>query len=64
LQLWDAISNGYWHARSQVFLNESLMKTIEWIRLPGDIIFAALGVIPLVIAAGLAYLDLRKQPVT
>ena len=63
LQLWDAVSNGYWHARSQAFLSGSLMKTIEWIRLPGDLIFALAGVVPLALAAGLAYLDLRKRPV-
>lgn len=61
MQLWDAVSNGYWHARSQAFLSERLMNTTEWIRMPGDIIFAAVGVIPLVIAAGLTYLDLKKK---
>jgi nitric oxide reductase subunit B len=60
LQLADAINNGYWHARSQAFLSEGLMKTIEWARLPGDLIFAVFGVVPLVIAAGLTYLDMKK----
>jgi nitric oxide reductase subunit B len=36
------------------------MKVIEWARLPGDIIFAAIGVVPLVIAAGLTYLGMKK----
>ena len=36
------------------------MKTIEWARLPGDLIFAVFGVVPLVIAAGLTYLDMKK----
>jgi nitric oxide reductase subunit B len=35
-------------------------NAIEWARLPGDIIFAAIGVVPLVIAAGLTYLNMKK----
>jgi nitric oxide reductase subunit B len=60
LQLLDAINNGYWHARGPEFLTQGLVKAIEWARLPGDVIFVALGVVPLVIAAGLAYLDMKK----
>ncbi len=59
-QLLDVVNNGYWHARSPVFLSVGLMKTIEWARLPGDIIFMVLGVIPLVIATGLTYLGMKK----
>jgi nitric oxide reductase subunit B len=45
LQLGDAVANGYWHARSITFFNEHAF--IEWLRLPGDVIFIA-GVVPLV----------------
>jgi nitric oxide reductase subunit B len=51
LQLWDVLNNGYWHARGPQFLNEPLVRTIEWARLPGDIVFIGLGVVPLVLAA-------------
>ncbi len=55
LQLADAINNGYWHARGPEFLSEPIMRVLEWIRLPGDLIFAGLGAVPAVIAAGLTY---------
>ena len=60
LQLWDAVSNGYWHARSQAFLNQAAVKTLEWARLPGDMIFILVGVVALVIATVLAYTSVRK----
>jgi nitric oxide reductase subunit B len=55
LQLTDALKNGYWHARSPEFLHERVMRTIEWLRLPGDIVFIGLGVVPAVIAAAVTY---------
>lgn len=55
LQLADVLNNGYWHARSPEFLGEPIMRVLEWIRLPGDLVFAGLGVVPAVIAAGLTY---------
>ena len=45
LQLGDAVANGYWHARSIEFFNNHAI--IEWLRLPGDVLFIA-GVVPLV----------------
>ena len=62
LQLNDVLNNGYWHARSHEFLNQTVMRTIEWLRLPGDIVFIGAGVTPLVVAAGITYKYLRKQP--
>ncbi|MGH7223710.1 MAG: cbb3-type cytochrome c oxidase subunit I, partial [Gemmataceae bacterium] len=45
LQLGDAVANGYWHARSLEFFDQHAF--IEWLRLPGDVLFIA-GVLPLV----------------
>jgi nitric oxide reductase subunit B len=45
LQLGDSVANGYWHARSIEFFRTH--AAIEWLRLPGDILFIA-GVAPLV----------------
>ncbi|MDD5657163.1 MAG: cbb3-type cytochrome c oxidase subunit I [Elusimicrobia bacterium] len=59
-QLLDAIRNGYWHARSPEFLRQPLMNLIEWARLPADLIFIALGVFPLALAAGWTYLNVRR----
>jgi len=55
LQLVDVLNNGYWHARGPEFLTQTTMRTIEWLRLPGDLIFSGLGVVPILIAVGLTY---------
>ena len=60
LQLIDVLNNGYWHAKGPEFLNERLMRTIEWLRLPGDLIFIVLGVVPMLFAAVLVFKLLRK----
>jgi nitric oxide reductase subunit B len=59
LQLYDVLQNGYWHARSAVFTHSPLMNALEWARLPGDLVFIAVGVAPLVIAAVKTYLVLQ-----
>jgi len=62
LQLYDVLQNGYWHARSAAFGHSILMHTLEWARLPGDLIFIAVGVVPLVIAALKTYFYLYRTP--
>ncbi len=62
LQLLDVLNNGYWHARGPEFLTQDFMRTIEWLRIPGDLVFIALGVLPLVLAMGMAYRTLRWSP--
>ena len=61
LQLWDVLNHGYWHARGPEFLNDHLVRLIEWARLPGDLVFIGLGVVPLVVAALTTY-RLMGQP--
>jgi len=61
LQFRDVLNNGYWHARGPAFLNESLVKAIEWSRLPADTVFIVLGVIPLVMATLMAYRSLSRS---
>jgi nitric oxide reductase subunit B len=60
LQLADVLRNGYWHARGPQFLGTKSMQLIEWLRLPGDLVFIALGVLPACIAAISTYLLLRQ----
>jgi len=60
LQLRDVLINGYWHARSSVYLTEEMSKLIEWIRLPGDLVFGIFGVLPAVLAIWLTYCDIKK----
>jgi nitric oxide reductase subunit B len=59
-QLYDVLQNGYWHARSAAYLNQGFVRSIEWFRMPGDMVFIFLGVVPLVIAALMAYAAGRK----
>jgi len=61
LQLLDVLRNGYAHARSLEFLNQPLMRRIEWLRLPADLIFIGLGVVPLVLAALRTYRLTRAE---
>ncbi len=50
LQLWDVLSNGYWHARRLEYLMGGTFHTLETIRIVGDLIFLLFGTIPMVIA--------------
>ncbi|MGA9363712.1 MAG: cbb3-type cytochrome c oxidase subunit I [Bacteroidota bacterium] len=62
LQLIDVLRNGYWHARSMEFLQQPAMRMIEWLRLPGDLIFIGLGAVPMLLAAGLTYGFVKRGP--
>jgi nitric oxide reductase subunit B len=55
LQLLDATKNGYWHARSTEFSSQPLIVALEWARMPADLVFIFLGVVPLVIVTLLTY---------
>jgi nitric oxide reductase subunit B len=51
LQLFDAFENGYWHARSEEFFLRSDVAFIEWLRMPGDVLFIVGGIFPIVYLA-------------
>jgi nitric oxide reductase subunit B len=51
LQVWDVVQHGYWHARSLDAIGSPRALLIEWLRLPGDLVFILFGAIPVVIAA-------------
>jgi nitric oxide reductase subunit B len=55
VQLRDVLENGYWHARSLGFIGQPLMHTLEWMRMPGDLIFIFAGVVPALLAAAMAW---------
>ncbi len=59
LQLWDVVQHGYWHARSLDYLSTERARLIEWLRLPGDLVFIIFGAVPLVIASIKGYLGVR-----
>jgi nitric oxide reductase subunit B len=43
-QAWESISKGLWYARSAEFIHSQAMETLVWMRVPGDIAFAACSV--------------------
>jgi nitric oxide reductase subunit B len=63
LQVLDVMKNGYWHARSAAFMDQPVIGVLEWLRLPADVTFMLVGVIPLLIAAIWTWWHCRKPPV-
>jgi nitric oxide reductase subunit B len=47
LQLYESVSNGYFEARQLQFLTGETVTLIEWLRLPGDLLFIIGGTLPL-----------------
>ncbi|MHB1702130.1 MAG: nitric-oxide reductase large subunit [Acidobacteriaceae bacterium] len=41
LQAWASIERGTWYARSAEFMQSGAMNSLRWMRVPGDIMFAA-----------------------
>ncbi len=62
MQVYDVITHGYWHARSLAYTASPLARTLEWMRMPGDLVFIFAGATPLAIAVALGYLSLWKSP--
>ena len=54
-QLYKSVGEGYWEARDLKFLTEDT-NMIEWLRLPGDVVFIAGGAIPVLY---IAYVGIR-----
>lgn len=61
LQVWDVVENGYWHARSLAYTATDTARLLEWLRLPGDLVFIIFGATPLVIAAIKSYFGMRAS---
>lgn len=40
-QAWHAITTGLWYARSAEVIHSGVMETLVWMRVPGDVLFAA-----------------------
>jgi len=55
LQVADVVQNGYWHARSLAYTGGPLPRLLEWLRLPGDLVFIVFGALPIALALGLGY---------
>jgi len=61
LQLWDVLTNGYWHARGPEFLDLRMSRILEWMRMPADLIFILFGVVPLLVAVCKTYWLLNRE---
>jgi nitric oxide reductase subunit B len=48
LQLYHSVDVGYFDARTLKFIGNPTNSTLEWLRLPGDVLFIVGGVLPLV----------------
>ena len=55
LQLWHSVSEGYYEARSLGYIAQPGNAVLEWLRLPGDVVFLV-GVLPFL---WLAWLGVR-----
>jgi len=50
-QLFDSFAHGYWHARAPEFFQRPESRFLEWLRLPGDVLFIVGGILPIVYLA-------------
>ncbi len=51
LQLYHSVSTGYFEARSLGYISSHTNTLLEWLRLPGDALFIAGGVLPILFLA-------------
>jgi nitric oxide reductase subunit B len=51
MQLHDSFKQGYWHAREIDFFMQPAVRAVEWLRLPGDLLFIVGGILPVVYLA-------------
>jgi nitric oxide reductase subunit B len=56
LQLYESVNTGYFEARSLEYITNDTNALLEWMRLPGDVLFIVGGVLPLLY---LCYLGVR-----
>jgi nitric oxide reductase subunit B len=61
LQLYESVNTGYYEARTLEFLTNDTNALIEWIRLPGDVVFIGGGVLPLLYLTWLGLRHTVKQ---
>jgi nitric oxide reductase subunit B len=64
LQLYHAVSIGYYDARSLKFIGSSQNSLLEWLRFPGDVVFIVGGALPVLYICwlGVRYSMTRRQP--
>jgi nitric oxide reductase subunit B len=63
-QAWASITQGLWYARSAEIIHSPVMETLVWMRVPGDVLFAAGSVLLAVYALKLLRPSGRSAPST
>jgi nitric oxide reductase subunit B len=63
-QLYQSVDVGYWEARDLSFLTGDTNTLLEWLRLPGDVVFIAAGAIPTLYIAWLGIRHTVKRTTT
>ncbi len=58
IQLWHSVNDGYYEARSLNFITTPGNALLEWLRMPGDIVFIGGGVLPFL---WIAWLGVRHR---
>ena len=56
LQLWHSVNDGYFEARTLNYITEPGNGLLEWMRMPGDLIFIIGGILPFL---WITYLGIR-----
>lgn len=65
LQLYHSVAYGYFDARSLNYIHSGTLPVLEWLRLPGDVLFTVGGAVPIIVLCwrGLRCI-LRQKPGT
>ncbi|GAB3815239.1 cbb3-type cytochrome c oxidase subunit I [Tessaracoccus terricola] len=64
LQLWHSVNEGYFEARTLGYIAEPGNVILEWLRMPGDVVFLVGGVLPFVWLTWLGVRHAIKATVT
>lgn len=64
LQLYASVNDGYFEARSLGYISKPGNALLEWLRLPGDLIFIVGGVLPFIWIACVALRNFRTGQTT
>jgi nitric oxide reductase subunit B len=59
MQVHASVSQGFWYARSAELLQQPLMQTLVWLRMPGDLVFSV-GVLLLAVFVAKLWLGGRR----
>jgi nitric oxide reductase subunit B len=64
LQLWESVNEGYYEARTLGYIAQPGNAVLEWLRLPGDVVFILGGILPFVWLAWMGVRHGLKATVT